>query len=282
VTVAIVAHQSMETRRSKRSKVATSEFGGVSLPAERVDGRAAPTEDSPPAPLLEEHLPEAAGVGRMVLRPRPARVETRRSNRVKPPVEQIDDAVSAEDSARLLQALQALPEAAWLGTTRGSEGFATPECSWIELRLPRGAQAVEVPDCLAGDAVLVQKCVQGLVTASRRVQMGRCSINRYMPSGRHKPKQWVLRPHCDQGVVSMTLSLRPRKSKGGALVVSAVPSGDMDFLSHRPNTVCTRRNKVKEYQQGQGQVLRFDGSNWCHFVKSTARACRYTLTVLMQ
>jgi hypothetical protein len=272
----------METRHRKRSRAATSALWEVSPPAECVDGGAV-GEDFPP--LLEEaqeHLPEAAGgARRMELRCRPARVATSASRRVQPPVERIHDAVSAKDSNRLLRALQALPETAWTGS---GEGFGTATCRWIDLPVVRGRQAVGIPHCLEDSAELLQRCVQGLVAASGQEMKGRCSISRYMPSGEHKPKQWVLRPHSDdsRASVSMILSLRSQKSGGGALVVSALASGRMHFLPHRPNTVDTRRNSTKEYEQRHGQVLKFSGQQCDHFVKYTTRACRYSLLVFMQ
>jgi hypothetical protein len=271
----------METRQRKRCREETRTLWGVSPPAKHVDGGAMAEEDWRRNVEAQQNLPEAAGVGDapacMELGSRPARVA--RVSRIEPPVWRINGAVSKEDSALLLKALQALPEKNWTGS---GEGFGDAS-KWIELPVLHSG-AVKIPPCLQEHADVLTRCVEGLATASDKKKKGRVAINRYMPSGARKPTQWVLRPHCDDArvSVSMTLSLRSPKSGGGALVVSTLPDGQMLFYPGKPNTVDTRRNSTKEYQQVHGQVLKFHGSKCCHFVRYTTRACRYSLTVLMK
>lgn len=94
-----------------------------------------------------------------------------------------------------------------------------------------------------------------------------------------RPSQYALKPHRDEADVAITLSVRESGSLGGALMVSTMPGGNFDYRSDKPNTVETRREKVKICNQLHGDVIKLHGSMREHCVTPVSKAPRYSLVL---
>ena len=110
------------------------------------------------------------------------------------------------------------------------------------------------------------KAFKQLSAASGRPHAGRLFVARYLPDTQQSSRQWVLKPHFDSGFCTVTLSLRPEGSQGGALVLSSRENGKFNWCDN-DSRVDTRYAHTVE--QHHGDVLVLKGNKIEHFVTPT-------------
>ncbi len=208
-----------------------------------------------------------------------SRVALGSAGRVEPPVELVTGTISADQADSLLRMVQSMPEGPWLDSNgQDREEFLTAKYNWIDL--PSEGNKIAIPAYLSEHGDLVRESVGLLLHATGCRKLGRAFINRFSPhSEKGMAPQYVMKPHVDSGRYSAVLSLRPAGSEGGCLYVSALAGGELQFRSDLPDTVETRRGKVKQYLGAHGDLMLMRGCDAGHYVSPTHKMPRYSLVV---